>query len=231
MRRFLDWVSFEDLVVAVILILFILVGAGLIHGCSSLPDGKTSVAVKEAKTTTANQGKTLADAGKTASGLTSDNLPNQKPVLVNQINTATEQNKQIGKSLDKAESSAKTDEKTIATSADPVKVSLQRFAFWTIIAGISAVVFGFFFSTKFPTIAPWFRNGGAAAIIVGLLTLIVAYFVIPILFWIATALVAVLVVGAGVWVYLHRKEILPGIEAFAKQVNTTVTDTVEHVTK
>lgn len=202
----------------------IVIGLGLILtgsviiGCNNQPKlGKTQVDILTAQTTTKNQADTLKGLNTTVNGLTTQNLPAQKPLAVNQVQTAQNQNQQIATSLGTAAKSAAQDQQIIASASDPNKRWLQLFGCGLLVAGVLAVGAGIFLATKIPVVAPWLRSGGATAIIGGAALLCIAEWLHTI-YWIGLGLIITAVICGGIWLWLHRKEIIPGLTAELKKV-------------
>ena len=210
-----------------VLITATLLAAGV--ACSFPVNQKTTTNIAQAQATTTTQAKTLATVGKTVDGLTTTNLPGQKPLLSSEVKQAQAQNSQIAASLGVAEKSARKDEAIIASASNPVQVRLNWASGICLVVGVLALVAGMFFSTYLGGVASWLRSGGAALLVAGVLFYALARFIIPLvsaLFWIATAITGVALVAGAVWAYLHRNSLVPVVEAWFGQAVKKIDGTI-----
>lgn len=221
---------------ALVLILGIAATSQLLAACGSTGKAKlatisgTPADIKTAQTANTNQAKTLGNLKSTVDGLSPANVTTEKGKAQTLVGIVTDQNHQVGKALGTAAKDTAADHKKMDAAGDPVQVRLHLWAGGLIIAGCIALGIGMFLSTYVGGAAPWLRSGGAAAIGTGILVLVVAALIkaaMAVLPWI----VGTVLVGVGVWVYLHRSSLIPAIESFFNKAKADVSAAAAAVKK
>lgn len=97
---------------------------------------------------------------------------------------------------------------TSVTEQAATQVFLHRAGLGFFLAGVLALLTGFFFSSKLGTAGDYIRSGGLTAFIAGAIFLFIAAYV-KALYW-SVGMVVVGCVACGVlWIIAHRKDLVP----------------------
>jgi hypothetical protein len=196
-----------------------------VFGCDATPPADTGAThnIAAALQTMQHQTDTLTELDHTVADMTPANVEGQRPKAAFLVHDAQSDNTAAQRSLGVAAKAAASDQKTIAElkRQDPIKVRLQWIGTAFLVGGVIALVAGIFLGSPASTYDDWLRSGGAAGIVVGLLVLCIAAFLTAI-YWVVGGLLVVAVLGGGVWVYLHRSDILPWFPIFGPKTKPTV---------
>lgn len=189
--------------------------AFLFAGCEADSAGKTSANIGKGLQALQHQQGTLNEVGATVGAMTPANVESQKPKASALIADAKGDNATAQKALGAADSSAKALEKAAAAAKDPATVSLRLWGIWFIVAGAVALAAGIFLGNATTTYDNYLRSGGAAGIAVGIMLLALARYLTVIVLGCTVAGL----IGAAVWAYLHRADILPWLPLSALRRN------------